>query len=68
MKGAEAARDCGLVTVGWTGHQGGKLVSLVVYSFVVPSAVTARIQECHITLGHVLCELIEEDLFATTPR
>ncbi|MEX5281628.1 MAG: D-sedoheptulose 7-phosphate isomerase [Nitrospiraceae bacterium] len=68
LKGAEAARDCGLVTVGWTGHQGGKLVSLVDYSFVVPSAVTARIQECHITLGHVLCELIEEDLFATTPR
>lgn len=68
LKGAEAARDCGLVTVGWTGHQGGKLVSLVEYRFVVPSTVTARIQECHITLGHVLCELIEEDLFATTPR
>lgn len=68
LKGAEAARECGLVTVGWTGHQGGKLASLVEYSFVVPSTVTARIQECHITLGHVLCELIEEDLFATTPR
>ncbi|CAI4034133.1 MAG TPA: D-sedoheptulose 7-phosphate isomerase [Nitrospiraceae bacterium] len=68
LKGAEAARECGLVTVGWTGHQGGKLASLVEYRFVVPSTVTARIQECHITLGHVLCELIEEDLFATTPR
>lgn len=68
LKGAEAARECGLITVGLTGHQGGKLASLVEYSFVVPSTVTARIQECHITLGHVLCELIEEDLFATTPR
>lgn len=68
LKGVEAARECGLVTVGWTGHQGGKLASLVEYRFVVPSTVTARIQECHITLGHVLCELIEEDLFATAPR
>jgi D-sedoheptulose 7-phosphate isomerase len=68
LKGIEAARQCSLVTVGWTGHQGGKLASLVEYSFIVPSTVTARIQECHITLGHVLCELIEEDLFATTPR
>lgn len=68
LKGAEVARECGLVTVGWTGHQGGKLAPLVEHSFVVPSTVTARIQECHITLGHVLCELIEEDLFATTPR
>lgn len=68
LKGAETARECGLVTVGWTGHQGGKLARLVDYSFVVPSTVTARIQESHMTLGHVLCELIEEDLFATTPR
>lgn len=68
LKGVETARECGLITVGWTGHQGGKLAPLVEYSFIVPSTVTARIQECHITLGHVLCELIEEDLFATTPR
>jgi D-sedoheptulose 7-phosphate isomerase len=35
---------------------------MVEYPFVVPSTVTARIQESHITLGHVLCELIEEQL------
>ncbi len=64
LKGAAAARESGLTIIGWTGHQGGKLASLVDHSFVVPSAVTARIQESHITLGHVLCELIEEDLFA----
>jgi D-sedoheptulose 7-phosphate isomerase len=68
LKGVEAARESGLITIGWTGHQGGKLAQLVTYSFIVPSTVTARIQESHITLGHVLCELIEEDLFATTPR
>jgi D-sedoheptulose 7-phosphate isomerase len=64
LKGLEAARELGLTTVGWTGGKGGKLAALVEYPFVVPSTVTARIQESHITLGHVLCELIEESLFA----
>ena len=63
IRGVEAAHDSGLVTVGWTGATGGKLTDLVDYCFCVPSSVTARIQECHITLGHVLCELIEERLF-----
>jgi len=63
IRGVEVAHDCGLVTVGWTGAAGGKLADLVDYNFCVPSSVTARIQECHITLGHVLCELIEERLF-----
>ncbi|MCX5723414.1 MAG: SIS domain-containing protein [Nitrospirae bacterium] len=62
LKGVDAAKACGLITIGWTGGTGGKLAGLVDYPFVVPSAVTARIQESHITLGHVLCELIEEQL------
>jgi D-sedoheptulose 7-phosphate isomerase len=66
LKGVEAARERGLVTVGWTGGKGGKLAGLVDHAFVVPSDVTARIQESHITLGHVLCEIIEEDLLAKT--
>jgi D-sedoheptulose 7-phosphate isomerase len=65
LRGAEAARACGLTTIGWTGGTGGKLASLVEYPFVVPSTVTARIQESHITLGHILCELIEEQLLGT---
>lgn len=64
LKGLDAARELGLMTVGWTGGKGGKLADMVDYPFVVPSTVTARIQESHITLGHVLCELIEESLFA----
>ena len=64
LKGIEAARERGLTTVGWTGGTGGKLAGIVEYPFVVPSTVTARIQESHITLGHVLCELIEDILFA----
>ncbi len=62
LRGAEAARACGLTTIGWTGGTGGKLAGMVDYPFIVPSTVTARIQESHITLGHILCELIEEQL------
>jgi len=62
LKGVEAARACGMITVAWTGGSGGKLATLVDHPFVVPSNVTARIQESHITLGHVLCELVEESL------
>jgi D-sedoheptulose 7-phosphate isomerase len=62
LKGVEAAKDLGLTTIAWTGGTGGKLAALVDHPFVVPSTVTARIQESHITLGHVLCELAEEQL------
>ena len=63
IRAVEAARDRGILTVAWTGATGGKLGDLVEYAFRVPSTVTARIQECHITLGHVLCEFVEERLF-----
>jgi D-sedoheptulose 7-phosphate isomerase len=66
LNGAIAARDCGLTTVAWTGGTGGKLAALVDYPFIVPSTVTARIQESHITLGHVLCEFVEEQLLGKT--
>ncbi|MCP9452767.1 MAG: D-sedoheptulose 7-phosphate isomerase [Nitrospira sp.] len=66
LKGVEAAREGGLITIGWTGATGGKLASLVDYPFLVPSTVTSRIQESHITLGHVLCELVEEQLLGTS--
>jgi D-sedoheptulose 7-phosphate isomerase len=62
LKGVEAARKLGLTTIGWTGGSGGKLMGLVDHCFLVPSTVTARIQESHITLGHVLCELVDEEL------
>jgi len=63
IRGVEAASERGLITVAWTGATGGKVGDLVDFCFRVPSSVTARIQECHITLGHVLCEFIEERLF-----
>ena len=64
LKAVEMARRCEIITVAWTGKGGGKLAPLVDHPFIVPSDVTARIQECHITLGHVLCEFVEEKLFA----
>ncbi|MGE0643923.1 MAG: SIS domain-containing protein [Nitrospira sp.] len=62
LKGITTARECGLTTVAWTGGTGGKLAGMVDYPFVVPSTLTSRIQESHITLGHVLCELVEDHL------
>ncbi|HRC44491.1 MAG TPA: D-sedoheptulose 7-phosphate isomerase [Nitrospira sp.] len=64
LKGVEAAKSLGLSTIAWTGGTGGKLAGMVDYPFVVPSTLTARIQESHITLGHVLCELIEDHVLA----
>ncbi len=66
LRGITAARECGLTTVAWTGGTGGKLAGLVDYPFIVPSTLTSRIQESHITLGHVLCELVEDHLLGKT--
>jgi len=60
IKGLMKAHDMGATTVAFSGKQGGKVVDIAHYSFVVPSYDTARIQECHITLGHTLCEIIDE--------
>ena len=59
----ETARKMGNTTIGLTGGSGGKLVSLVDYAFIVPSKATPRIQEVHITLGHVICQVVEDAMF-----
>lgn len=56
------ARHMGIVTLGFLGGTGGAAVELCDEMFIVPSKITARIQESHITAGHVLMELIEEML------
>lgn len=63
VRGVQAAKEKGIRTIGFTGGTGGKLVPLVDMAFIVPSKNTARIQETHITLGHVICELVDELLF-----
>ncbi|MEE8246543.1 MAG: SIS domain-containing protein, partial [Alphaproteobacteria bacterium] len=60
------ARARGLRSIGLVGKGGGELVSLVDVAVVVPSDSTARIQECHITVVHALCELVDAALFPET--
>ncbi len=59
VRAVETARRLGLRTIGLLGRDGGLVGQLVDVPLVVPSEETARIQETHITLGHILCELIE---------
>lgn len=63
LKALEAAKKKKLKTVFLTGLKGEKTAAKATYSFVVPSDNTPRIQETHITLGHVLCLMVEEILF-----
>lgn len=63
MKAIEVAKKRGLKTIAFTSTKGEKLISKVDYAFAVPSEETPRIQETHITLGHILCELVEDILF-----
>ncbi|HEX7125076.1 MAG TPA: D-sedoheptulose 7-phosphate isomerase [Thermodesulfobacteriota bacterium] len=63
VRALEAARGRGLVTIGFTGEGGGTMAPLCDHLFRVPSRVTARIQETHITLGHTLCALVDEILY-----
>lgn len=57
------AQVAGMDTVGLTGESGGRLKTLVRYLLPVPSIDTPRIQESHILIGHILCEMVEADLF-----
>ncbi len=54
------AREKGVLTIGLSGRNGGKMDALADVSIVVPSDCTARIQESHIMIGHIICELAEE--------
>jgi D-sedoheptulose 7-phosphate isomerase len=67
VKAMDVARRRKLKTVIFTGSKGEKFAAKADYAFVVPSDNTPRIQETHITLGHVLCQMVEEILFET-PR
>ncbi|MFN4319896.1 MAG: D-sedoheptulose 7-phosphate isomerase [Aquificaceae bacterium] len=59
VRGLMKAHDLGATTIAFTGRKGGKVIDIAHYSFIVPSYDTPRIQECHITLAHVLCEIID---------
>ncbi len=62
VRALKKANALGAETIGLVGNNGGKIKEIANLSIVVPSNDTARIQEVHITIGHIICELIEEDL------
>lgn len=61
FRGLGAAKERGCVTVAFVGESGGRCAGVADVAFRAPSRVTAHIQECHITVGHILCDLIEGD-------
>jgi D-sedoheptulose 7-phosphate isomerase len=63
IRAFKAAHEKGIITVGLTGEKGGKLDPLSDFIIRVPSSDTPRIQESHIMIGHIICELIEASIF-----
>ena len=61
VRAIQKANSMGAYTIGLLGKNGGKLKEIVNLPIVIPSNDTARIQEVHITIGHIICEIIEED-------
>lgn len=66
IEALRAAKRKGIVVVGMTGENGGQLKAEVDYCICVPSRDTPRIQEAHILIGHILCELVEQALFGSS--
>jgi len=63
VKAFEKANEKGLITVGFTGASGGKMKDISQVLVNIPSTDTPRIQECHMLLGHTICEMVEINLF-----
>lgn len=63
IKAVEKAHSKGMKVIGFLGSTGGKLKSMVDLPIVVPSSNTQRIQEGHITIAHIICELVEDKLY-----
>ncbi|MCM8773516.1 MAG: D-sedoheptulose 7-phosphate isomerase [Candidatus Omnitrophica bacterium] len=63
IKGILKAKDKGTYTIGLLGKDGGELKNLVDTSLIIPIEDTARIQEMHILIGHIICQIVEEKLF-----
>jgi len=59
----ESAKTRGVTTVALVGRDGGKMALMADYAIVIPSNITPRIQESHILIGHILCDIIEKELF-----
>ncbi|UCC81385.1 MAG: D-sedoheptulose 7-phosphate isomerase [Candidatus Zixiibacteriota bacterium] len=64
IKAVDTAKKMDIVTIGFLGNDGGKLGSLVDLALIVPSDDTQRIQEAHITIGHIIISMVEKSLFS----
>jgi D-sedoheptulose 7-phosphate isomerase len=62
IRALNLAREIGTKTIGFMGNDGGAMKDCVDIGIIVPSNDTARIQEVHITIGHIICEIVEQDL------
>jgi D-sedoheptulose 7-phosphate isomerase len=63
VKAFETARQKKVITIGFTGESGGKMKTHSDFLFNIPSTDTPRIQESHILMGHIICELVEKEYF-----
>jgi len=66
LKAIEVAKKNNMKTVVLTGGTGGQMANLADYTFIVQTKHTPRIQETHITLGHTICQLVDEELFGNS--
>ena len=64
IRAIEKANSQGLITIGFSGNNGGGMQNLCKYNLIIPSDNTARIQEAHILVGHIICKLIEQKMFS----
>jgi len=64
IRAIEKANSQGLITIGFSGNNGGAMQNLCKYNLIIPSDNTARIQEAHILVGHIICKLIEQKMFS----
>jgi D-sedoheptulose 7-phosphate isomerase len=63
IKAIEVANEIGMITIGMTGETRGRMKDICKYLINVPSKDTPRIQEAHIMIGHIICEIVEKELF-----
>ena len=63
VKTMQKAKEIGMITVGFTGKSGGEMKGICDIMIRVPSDDTPRIQEAHILIGHIICQLIEQEMF-----
>ena len=68
LKAFEVAKEKNIVTIAFTGLTGGQMKSVSDYLINIPSTDTPRIQESHIMIGHIVCQLVEEKIFTPSPE